>query len=58
MWAAGRRRKGGGGAQCSRGRGSQARWREGGGQAEEPGEDSGVGQPGKKEGILLEHKTL
>lgn len=57
-WAAGGRRKGGGGAQCPRGRGSQARWREGRGQAEEPGEDSRVGQPGKKEGTLLEHKTL
>lgn len=46
------------GGQCPKGRGSQARWREGGGQAEEPGEDSGVGQPGKKEGTLLEPKTL
>ena len=33
-----------GGPQGPRGRGSQARWRESGGQAEEPGEDSRVGQ--------------
>lgn len=47
-----------GGPQCPRGRGSQARRREGGGQAEEPGKDSRVGQPGKKERTMLEPKTL